>query len=69
MRTGLVLKYIGAVLLIVSTFMLLSAGVSWLNGMDSGFTPLMLSCVLTAILGAFPLIFVRCKEQINAKEG
>ena len=43
MRTGLVLKYIGAVLLLDSAFMLLSAGISWINGMDSGFTPLFLS--------------------------
>ena len=34
MRTGLVLKYIGAVLLLDSAFMLLSAGISWINGMD-----------------------------------
>ncbi|HIW97519.1 MAG TPA: TrkH family potassium uptake protein [Candidatus Tidjanibacter gallistercoris] len=69
MRTGLILKYIGAVLLLDSAFMLLSAGVSWMNGMDSGFTPLFLSFLLTAILGMFPTLFVRCREQINAKEG
>ncbi len=69
MRTGLVFKYIGAVLLLDSIFMLISAVISWFNGMDSGFTPLMLSFFLTAILGIFPLIFVRRKEQINAKEG
>ncbi len=69
MRTGLVLKYIGVVLLIDAAFMLLSAGISWLHGMDSGFTPLFLSSLLTAILGMFPILFVRRKEQINAKEG
>ena len=69
MRTGLVLKYIGAVLLLDSAFMLLSAGISWINGMDSGFTPLFLSFLLTAILGMFPTLFVRRREQINAKEG
>lgn len=69
MRTGLVLKYIGAVLLLDSAFMLISAGISWLNGMDSGFSPMLLSFALTAILGMFPMIFVRRKEQINAKEG
>lgn len=69
MRTGLVLKYIGAVLLLDSVFMLLSVGISWINDMDSGFTPMLLSFALTAILGIFPMIFVRRKEQINAKEG
>lgn len=65
----MIFKYIGAVLLLDSAFMLLSAVISWANGMDSGFTPLMMSFVLTFILGAFPLIFVRRREQINAKEG
>lgn len=69
MRTGLILKYIGGVLLLDSAFMLISAGISWLNGMDSGFSPMLLSCALTAILGFFPMVFVRRKEQINAKEG
>lgn len=69
MRTGLILKYIGGVLLLDSVFMLISAGISWLNGMDSGFSPMLLSCALTAILGFFPMVFVRRKEQINAKEG
>lgn len=69
MRTGLIFKYIGGVLLLDSAFMLVSAAISWLNGMDSGFTPLSLSFLLTALLGAFPFIFVNRKEQINAKEG
>ena len=69
MRLGLIFKYIGGVLLLNAAFMLVSAAISWANGMDSGFTPLILSCVLTFILGFFPSIFVRKKAQINAKEG
>ncbi|HIZ15050.1 MAG TPA: TrkH family potassium uptake protein [Candidatus Tidjanibacter faecipullorum] len=69
MRLGLIFKYIGGVLLLNAAFMLVSAAISWANGMDSGFTPLILSCVLTSILGFFPSIFVRKKAQINAKEG
>ncbi len=69
MRLGLILKYIGGVLLLDAAFMLVAAIISWANGMDSGFTPLILSCTLTTILGCFPSIFVRKKAQINAKEG
>lgn len=68
MRTGLVLKYVGAVLLFDSAFMLTAVLIALFNGMDSGFTPLMISFILTAILGVFPLIFVRGREAINAKE-
>lgn len=69
MRFGLVLKYIGGVLLLDSAFMLISATISWFNDIDSGFSPLLLSFFLTAILGMFPMVFVRRKELINAKEG
>ena len=49
--------------------MLLSVVVSLLGGMDTGFYPLLQSFVLTAILGAFPLIFVPRGGQISSKEG
>ena len=57
MRLYIVLRYIGLILALNAIFMLLSAGVSLLNGMDSAFYPLLQSFVLTAILGLFPLIF------------
>lgn len=57
------------VMLFVAGFMLLSAGISWLNGMDSSFYPLLLAALLTALLGAFPLIFVEKKVQLSNKEG
>lgn len=69
MRLNVVLRYVGMVLLCVATFMLLSAGISYLNGKDSAFYPLLLSSLLTALLGAFPLIFVEKSEQISTKEG
>lgn len=69
MRSGLIFKYIGVVLLLDSFFMLTAALIAWFNGPDSGFAALMLSFILTAILGAFPTIFVRGRQQINAKEG
>ena len=56
------------VLLFESAFMLLSAGISYLNGVDSGFTPLLLSFLLTALLGSFPLIFVGKGGSMTSKE-
>ena len=55
MRVDVVLRYIGVVMLFIAMFMLLSAGISYLSGMDSAFYPLLLSSLLTALLGAFPL--------------
>ncbi len=68
MRLAVVLRYIGIIMLLNAAFMLLSAGISLINNTDSGFYPLMLSFVLTSILGVFPLIFVRKNDRINMKE-
>lgn len=56
------------VLLFESAFMLLSAGISYWNGVDGGFTPLLLSFLLTALLGSFPLIFVNKGGTMTSKE-
>lgn len=56
-------------MLFLAFFMLLSAGISYVSGMDSSFYPLLLSALLTALLGAFPLIFVAKCDQITNKEG
>lgn len=69
MRVDVVLRYVGVVMLFIAMFMLLSAGISYLSGIDSAFYPLLLSSMLTALLGAFPLIFVEKREQITNKEG
>ena len=69
MRLNVVLRYVGIILLVIALFMLLSAGVSYANNIDSGFYPLLLSSLLTALLGAFPLIFVDRVEQFSSKEG
>ncbi|MBO7188050.1 MAG: TrkH family potassium uptake protein [Tidjanibacter sp.] len=68
MRFHVVLRYIGMVLLFNAAFMLISALISYTNGIDSGYTPLMLSTLLTATLGLFPMIFVKSTRQINSKE-
>ncbi len=69
MRFNVVLRYVGVVMLFFAAFMLCSAGIAWASGPDSSFYPLLLSALLTALLGAFPLIFVGRQEQINSKEG
>lgn len=69
MRIDIVLRYVGLVMLFIAAFMLLSAGISYLSGMDSAFYPLLLSALLTALLGLFPQIFVEKKVQLSSKEG
>ena len=69
MKINIVLRYCGLVLLLNAAFMLLSAFISMVSGMDSGFYPLLLSGVLTGVLGGFPLIFVEKGQQISSKEG
>lgn len=70
MRLNVVLRYIGVVLLFTATFMLLSAIVSLINHLDTGFYPLLLSFILTAVLGCFPLIFVsKDTGALSSKEG
>lgn len=69
MRFFVVLRYIGFMLLISAVFLLISVLVSLFNGTDTGFYPLLLSFLLTATLGAFPMIFVNQQSQISTKEG
>jgi trk system potassium uptake protein TrkH len=51
-----------------AAFMLLSACVSLYYGVDTAFYPLLLSGVLTASLGLFPLIFVGKSDSVTMKE-
>lgn len=69
MRFNVVMRYVGVAMLFIAAFMFLSACISYINGRDSAYYPLLLSSLLTALLGAFPLIFVERKEQITNKEG
>lgn len=60
---------VGKALLVSALFMLLSVVVSVFHGMDSGFTPLLISCVLTALVGFFPLIFTKSAPMMSLKDG
>ena len=60
---------VGKALLVSALFMALSLAVSLINGRDSGFGPLMISFVITLIVGAFPFIFVRNVQTLTNKDG
>ena len=69
MRLYVILRYSGLVMLFAALFMAVSAVVSFLNGMDSSFYPLVMSSLLTVLMGSFPMFFVPKIEQISNKEG
>ena len=69
MRVNVILRYVGMIMLLLAFFMFVSAGISYVNHMDSAFYPLLLSALLTALLGGFPLIFVEKQDRITNKEG
>lgn len=50
-------------------FMFFSVLVSLFYGMDSGFTPLLISAVITFVVGVFPMIFVKNSQPQSLKEG
>ena len=60
---------IGKALQVNALFMLLSLGVSAVYGFDSGFTPLLISFLITSLAGSFPLIFVKNAQQETTQEG
>lgn len=56
------------ILLLNAAFMYIAAIISYFNGPDSGFGPLLLSALLTTFLGIFPLFFVERTDKISSKE-
>ena len=68
MRYSVVIRYIGMVLLVLAAFMLVSAGISYVSNVDSAYTPLIMSSLLTLLMGCFPLIFVPRTDRISQKE-
>ena len=53
MRVNVILRYVGMIMLLLAFFMFVSAGISYVNHMDSAFYPLLLSALLTALLGGW----------------
>ncbi|HPX80131.1 MAG TPA: potassium transporter TrkG, partial [Bacteroidales bacterium] len=69
MRIAVVARNIGLVLLLNALFMLIAVVVSMLYGFDKGFTPLLFSAAITAIIGSLPFVFTRKQEEITIREG
>ncbi|HOP04848.1 MAG TPA: TrkH family potassium uptake protein [Tenuifilaceae bacterium] len=67
MRPYVILRYIGLVLLLNAGLMFFSFLISVYNS-DSAQIPLLLSFVLSALLGVFPMVFVPPTHQISNKE-
>ncbi len=62
-------RNVGAALLVSSLFMFLSAIVSILNGNDSALAAILISFVITFVVGVFPFIFVRKAPAITLLDG
>ena len=60
---------VGKALLVSALFMALSLVVSLVYGRDTGFSPLLISFIITLIVGAFPFIFVRKVPSLSMKDG
>ena len=69
MNLKVISRNVGIALLVSSLFMLLSAGISLIDGGDSALAPLLISFALTFTVGVFPFIFVRKTEHITLKDG
>ncbi|MFI3303963.1 MAG: TrkH family potassium uptake protein [Rikenellaceae bacterium] len=69
MRLYVVMRYIGLVMLYLALAMAASAIVAYVSYRDTSFYALLLSALLTALMGVFPLIFVKSESQISNKEG
>ena len=69
MNLKVISRNVGIALLVSSLFMLLSVGISLIDGGDSALAPLLISFALTFTVGIFPFIFVRKTETITLKDG
>ncbi|MGL4364504.1 MAG: TrkH family potassium uptake protein [Bacteroidales bacterium] len=68
MRPFVVARYVGLALLFNALLMLLSAGISLIYH-DVSLFSLLLSSIITGLLGVFPLIFVQSEVEISTREG
>lgn len=69
MKIDIVLRYVGMVLLLNAAFMFISALISLFNDFDTAFYPLLMSFIITSIVGLFPLIYVPTHQHLSSKEG
>jgi len=69
MNLKVITRNIGIALLLNALFMYISAIVSAIYDFDASFSPLLLSAIITSVVGGFPLIFVTKSYDINIREG
>ncbi len=69
MNIKVISRNVGFALLVSALFMFISMIISIVDGMDSAFTPLAISCLITFIVGSFPFIFVKESAAISVKDG
>lgn len=69
MNLRLISRNVGYALLVSALFMFLSVIVSILDGHDSALAPLLVSSLITFIVGIFPFIFVRENSNLTMKDG
>ena len=67
-RTRVVIKYLGYILLFNALFLFISATISFFNG-ENSLNALLFSAALCATLGVFPYIFVEKIAEIRFHEG
>ncbi len=60
---------VGKALLVSALFMFLSIIVSVVYGRDEAFTPLLVSFIITLLVGSFPFIFVHGKQILSLRDG
>ena len=60
---------VGKALLVSALFMFLSIIVSLVNGRDSAFGPLLISFIITLIVGGFPFIFIKKSQALSLNDG
>ena len=69
MNVKAISRNVGIALLVSALFMFLSIVVSLIYGMDTAFTPLLISFIITLLVGSFPFIFVRKASSMSLKDG
>lgn len=69
MNVKAISRNVGLALLVSSIFMALSVAVSVFYDFDSGYAPLLISAIITFIVGAFPFIFVRENPSVSLQDG
>ena len=60
---------VGKALLVSALFMFISIIVSIIEGYDSAFAPLLISFIITLLVGSFPFIFVRNTDSLSLNDG